>query len=323
MVVGSAARALCGPAPGRDGVKVLVIGREGQLSSSLARRGAGHPWLQLAFAGRPVLDLERPETIEAAVAQAMPDAIVNAAAYTAVDRAEDETDLAFRINAEGAGAVARAAAARDIPIIQISTDYVFDGSAREPYREDAPLAPINVYGRSKAAGEQQVRDAAADHLIVRTSWVYSPFGHNFLKTMLRLGESNDEVTVVGDQVGSPTSALDLADGLIAALAHWNGGARTGLGATYHLAGSGFASWFEFAQEIFRDAADAGLAAARVRQIATADWPTPARRPVSSKLDSSRFRADFGFQMPAWQDSVREVIAMLARARTPSSASGTA
>ena len=291
-------------------MKVLVTGREGQLARSLIERSARHPGIAMVALGRPELDLEAPGSAAAAVRAAAPDVVINAAAYTAVDLAEDEPERAMRINGDAAGEVASAAREVGAAIVQISTDYVFQGSGDGAYREDAATAPLGAYGRSKLEGEEQVSKKNPDHVIVRTAWVYSPFGQNFVKTMMRVAETRDLVTVVEDQRGNPTSALDLADALLAMLERWRQGERTGLGSVYHLAGSGRASWFGLAEAIFEECRSLGLPAADVRPIRTADWPTKAVRPANSTLDSSRFTSDFGFHMPEWRRSAAEVVRRL-------------
>jgi dTDP-4-dehydrorhamnose reductase len=295
-------------------MRVLVTGEQGQLARSLTVRAAGISGLELETVGRPRLDLERPESIEEAVRAAAPDVIVNAAAYTAVDAAEDEPERAFRINAEAAGELAAAARRQGARIIQISTDYVFDGTGEGPYAETAPTRPIGVYGRSKLEGEQRVAQANPDHVVLRTAWVYSPYGHNFVKTMLGAATKRSELTVVADQQGNPTAAGDIADGILALVARWRETPGLGLGGTYHLAGTGVASWFEFATAIFEEARRNGLPAAAVKPIRTSDWPTRAARPANSVLDSRRFAADFGFRAPPWRESTAAVVAELAGRR---------
>jgi dTDP-4-dehydrorhamnose reductase len=292
-------------------MRVLVTGAQGQLALSLARRAAAVPGLDLRTAGRPELDLERSETIAPAIRAAAPDVVVNAAAYTAVDKAEDEPERAFRINGAAAGEVAAAARRHGARIIQISTDYVFDGTGEGPYSENAPTSPLGAYGRSKLEGEWRVAEANPDHVVVRTAWVYSPFGHNFVKTMLAAATKRSELTVVADQRGNPTAAEDIADGLLALIGRWREQPDLGLRGTYHLAGSGVASWFEFAAAIFGEAARNGLPIASVKPIRTADWPTRAARPANSVLDSSRFAADFGYRAPPWRQSMAAVVAELA------------
>jgi dTDP-4-dehydrorhamnose reductase len=287
-------------------MKLLVTGTEGQLARSLAERVRLHPAIELVACGRPELDLEVAGSAAAAIARAAPDIVINAAAYTAVDQAEDEPGRAFRINADAAGEVAAAAANVGAAVIQLSTDYVFDGQGSGPYREDAQVNPLGVYGRSKLAGEEQVRAANPRHAIVRTAWVYSPFGRNFVKSIMAAAGVRDRLTVVDDQRGSPTSALDLAEGLLAMVE-----AGGGWGETYHLAGHGEASWCAFAREIMDQCAANGLPHVPVEPIRTEDWPTRAIRPRNSVLDSGRFEQAFGVVMPDWRSATRQLVARLA------------
>ena len=293
-------------------MKILLTGRGGQLVNCLIERCAGRTGLEAIALGRSQLDLERPETLGEPIAAASPDVIVNAAAFTAVDLAEDEPELARIVNADAAGAIAAAARGCGARIIQISTDYVFDGNSSAPYRDDAPTNPLGVYGATKCEGEEKVRAANPDHLIMRTAWLYSPFGRNFVRTMMQLSETRDSVSVVADQHGNPTSAFDLADGLITVLNAWRDGRKTGLGQTYHLAGTGITTWFGFAEAIFDQCRAVGLPAARVLPVASADWPTRAVRPRNSALDCTRFEADFGFRAPAWQASLSTVVNRLGK-----------
>ena len=286
-------------------MRVLVTGLQSQLARSLQEKALVHPDIQLELAGRPQLELSEPGRAAAIIAERRPDVVINAAAYTMVDQAESEPELAFRINGDAAGEVAAAAREVGAKVIQISTDYVFDGNAAAPYTEDAPTAPLGVYGRSKLAGEEQVRAGNPDHLIVRTSWVYSPFGHNFVKTMLRLAADRNELRIVSDQKGCPTSALDLADALLATLSRvrdW--------GATYHLAAPEPCSWADLASAVFEASRTAGGPSADVIPIPTAEYPTPARRPMYSVLDSGRFARDFGIRLPRWENSVADVVERL-------------
>lgn len=289
---------------------MLVTGSQGQLARSLMERGNGRAGMEILAIGRPELDLEIPGSAAALIGSVAPDVVINAAAYTAVDQAEDEPERAMRINGEAAGEIAAAARAVGAPVIQISTDYVFDGTSDVPYTEDAPTNPLNVYGRSKLAGEELVREANPDHLILRTSWVYSPFGHNFVKTMMRLAETRDKISVVADQVGNPTSALDLADAILRTLEPRAADGATGLGRTYHLAGKGSASWFQFAQYIFEECRALGLPSAEVQPIATASWPTKAARPPNSRLDSSLFARQFSYEIANWKESTSKTLRML-------------
>lgn len=288
-------------------IKVLVTGREGQLARSLQERGSDLDWLTLQAAGRPLLDLECSASVGASIERAAPDVVINAAAYTAVDQAEDEPERAFAINAAGATAVAAAAHACGARMVQISTDYVFDGRCADPYPADAATNPLGVYGRSKLAGEEGVRAACPGAIILRTAWVYSPYGKNFVKTIVAASDTRDALEVVSDQHGNPTSALDLADGLLEMLYAWRQGADTGLGATYHLAGSGAASWYDLAVAVLEEKAEMGGRTVPVRPIRTADWPTRAARPRNSMLDTSAFTSDFGYRSPPWRASVAHTL----------------
>jgi len=291
-------------------MRIVVTGTEGQLARSLIEHARLHSQIELVTIGRPDVDLETPGSAAAAIELAAPDVVINAAAYTAVDQAEDEPDRAFRINADAAGEVAAAAAKAGAAVIHVSTDYVFDGSGTGPYREDAAVNPLGVYGRSKLAGEEQVRAANPRHAIVRTAWVYSPFGRNFVKSIMAAADVRDRLTVVDDQRGSPSSALDLADGLLV-MAQSGGG----WGGTYHLAGGGEASWCEFAREIMAQCAANALPSVPVDPIRTDEWPTKAVRPRNSVLDSAKFEQAFGFVMPDWRQSLRVVVERLARETT--------
>lgn len=290
-------------------MKLLVTGAHGQVAQSLVERSAAFPGIELIAVGRPELDLEQPRGVERIISDFAPAFVINAAAYTAVDEAEREPDRAFRINAQAAGEVAAAAARAGAAIIQLSTDYVFDGTAEQPYDETAAANPLNVYGKSKLAGEEAVRAANPRHLIVRTAWVYSPFGKNFVKTMTAAASSRDRLSVVADQLGTPSSALDLADGLLRMIE-----AGSSFGQTYHLAGTGQTSWYEFALGIMNECRKRGLAAAEVQPIASSDWPTLAHRPANSALNSCKFERDFGYSLPRWQDSLAQVIERLSQSR---------
>jgi dTDP-4-dehydrorhamnose reductase len=281
---------------------VLVTGAQGQLARSLAERARRSPTVELVAVGRPKLELELPARAEETIAAIAPDWVINAAAYTGVDDAERDAERAFRINAEGAGAIAAAAAAVGAAIIQISTDYVFDGAAADPYDETAKPNPLGVYGRSKLAGEEQVRLANRRHLIVRTAWLYSPFGKNFVKTMMNAARSRDVLRVVDDQRGSPTSAADLADALFRMI---EVGPR--FGETYHVAGTGSASWHDFAQAIMDDCRRRGAPAAEVHPVSSGEWPTRAIRPSNSALNSGKFAKEFKHELPDWRSSLAATI----------------
>ena len=282
-------------------LRLAVTGTQGQVVRALQERAA-EAGITVVAIGRPALDLASGAV--GALVDAQADAIVNAAAYTAVDQAESEPDLAMAVNGSGAGAVARVAASLGVPLIHISTDYVFDGSADRPYRESDPVGPASAYGRSKLEGERQVAAAQPDHAILRTAWLYSPWGRNFVRTMLRLAAEHDEVAVVDDQRGSPTSALDLADAVI-------GVARNlvdrpddpSLRGVFHAAGGGETSWAGLAAAVFAEAARCGARPTRVRLIATAAYPTPARRPANSRLDCTRLRCAHAIALPDWHSSL--------------------
>ncbi|MBB4860593.1 dTDP-4-dehydrorhamnose reductase [Novosphingobium chloroacetimidivorans] len=291
-------------------MKIAVTGNTGQVVSGLIERGAiaGHVVIPL---GRPDLDLADPNTVLRVLQDASPDAIVSAAAYTAVDKAEAEVELAHAVNAEGAGAVARAAKALGVPLVHISTDYVFSGTLNRPYVETDPTGPTGVYGTSKLAGEQAVLDAhPTGTAVLRTAWVYSPFGGNFVKTMLRLAEDRDEVSVVADQVGNPTSALDIADGVLKVVSNLKADRDVALRGVFHMTAQGTASWADLATAIFSISTEKGGPSARVRRIATVDYPTPATRPANSRLDCSLIQRTHGITLPPWQSALETVIARL-------------
>ncbi|MBM6579606.1 dTDP-4-dehydrorhamnose reductase [Microvirga sp. BT689] len=291
-------------------MRIIVIGKEGQVARSLAERARAHG-AQAVLVGRPKLDLADPSGIEDALIETGGDVIVNAAAYTAVDQAEAAPELAEAINGIGAGVVAGTAAAMNVPLIHLSTDYVFDGTADHPYREDDPVAPLGAYGASKLLGEEAVAAEAENYAILRTAWIYSPFGKNFVKTMLRLAGDRDEIGVVADQFGSPTSALDIADGIIAVSRNLlEKPEDRNLRGLFHMAGTGFASWAEFATEIFALSARFGGPSARVRLIASADYPTPAKRPANSRLDCTKLKERHDVVLPPWRTSLEPCVKRL-------------
>lgn len=294
-------------------LRLLMIGTGGQVSTALAERAEKHN-VEITALGYPALDLAASaETIRQAVIEAAracnAQAIVNTAAYTAVDKAEDEPDLAMAVNGIAPGAIASAADAMKIPVVHISTDYVFDGGKDGLWLEDDPKAPLGVYGRTKLAGEIAVSDAAADHVTLRTAWVYAPYGANFVKTMLRLAsEGKKEISVVADQFGCPTSALDIADA-ICIVAH-NLVAEpdnTELRGVFHLVGEGETNWAGFARAIFDGARDRNAPFASVRDIVTSEYPTKAKRPANSRLDISRIARLHGVRPPPWKKSLDVVL----------------
>ncbi|MEO0496416.1 MAG: dTDP-4-dehydrorhamnose reductase [Pseudomonadota bacterium] len=286
---------------------ILIVGKNGQLARSLERASLpGHPvWL-----ARRELDLAKPEEISAVLQAHKPDIVVNAAAYTAVDAAEDDALTAKAVNADGPKALAECCKLIDATLIHISTDYVFDGTLDQPYTETAPTSPLGVYGTTKLAGEQAIADSGCNYAIVRTAWVYSPFGNNFLKTMLRVAGSRDELNVVADQVGNPTSALDLADAIAAMIASWQKDPACGLNKIYHVAGTNAASWADFAEQIFTFSKAQGGPFAKVNRIPSSQYPTPAARPANSRLSTALFSSTFDFTMPHWQSSTEAVVAEL-------------
>lgn len=274
---------------------ILVFGKTGQVATELQARAD-----VLALA-RDRADLSDPGACAAAIRDAKPDAVINAAAHTAVDQAESEEDLATVINGEAPAAMARACADLGIPFVHISTDYVFDGSGEAPWPVDAPSAPLCAYGHSKLKGEEGVRAAGGTHAILRTSWVVSAHGKNFVKTMLRLGAERAKLTIVADQVGGPTAAGDIAEACLSIAAQLR--ADPSKSGTYHFSGAPDVSWADFAREIF---AQAGLACT-VEDIPSSDFPTPARRPANSRLDCSTTAAAFGIARPDWRHSLSLIL----------------
>lgn len=295
---------------------VLVFGGNGQVGRELLRALA--PLGTVVAATRSgtlhdgsaceTADFDQPDRLPALLDRVRPAMVVNAAAYTAVDRAEQEPEAAFRANAQAPGVIARWCAAHGVPLVHYSTDYVFDGQGNAPYREDAPTAPLGVYGASKRDGEDAVRAAGGRHLIFRTAWVYAAHGGNFLRTMLRVGAEREQLRVVADQIGTPTPAALIADVTAQTLRH-----PGGLSGTWHLTASGQTSWHGFAEAIFAEAAAAGVLAKApvVEAIPSSAYPTPARRPAWSVLDNCRLQQDFGIVLPAWQDGLTRVMAEIA------------
>ena len=291
-------------------MRILVTGREGQVARSLAERAAADADIELVSIGRPQLDLLQPETIRPAILAARPDVVVSAAAHTAVDQAEDEPERAFAINAMGAGAVASAAAEAGAAIIHLSTDYVFSGELEGERVETDATDPQSVYGRSKLDGEEAVAAANPRHVILRTAWVYSPFGKNFAKTMLALARQHDRVRVVADQWGNPTAAADVAEGILRIARTIIADRQPETCGIFHLAGEGDTNWAGFARQIFATSASLGGPSAEVEDITTADYPTKARRPRNSRLSCEKLLEVHGWRPPAWQNSCRTVVERL-------------
>lgn len=276
-------------------MKLLVFGKTGQVARELV-----HCRPDAMFLSRQDVDLTDAAACKTTIAQHGPDVVINAAAYTAVDRAEDEEALAMRINADAPGAMAEACAKRYIPFLHISTDYVFDGSGEAPWTPDAATAPLGAYGRSKLAGEKAVVAAGGLYAILRTAWVFSAHGNNFVKTMLHLSQTRDRLTIVADQVGCPTPASDIATTLLALAQALQNGQGGGL---YHYGGAPSVSWADFAREIF---AQAGKAVA-VQNISSAEYPTRAARPHNSRLDCSRLEEELSIRPADWKSGLRSVL----------------
>ncbi|MCP1650440.1 dTDP-4-dehydrorhamnose reductase [Pseudomonas nitroreducens] len=292
---------------------ILILGANGQVGWELQRSLA--PLGRLLVCDRQRGDLEDLDGLRAMIREQRPAIIVNAAAYTAVDKAESDPERTQRVNAEAVGLLAKLAGELDAWLVHYSTDYVFDGQGDRPFREDHPTAPLNVYGRTKLAGEQAIRESGCRHLIFRTSWVYATRGANFAKTMLRLAGDRDELRVVADQVGAPTSAELIADVTAQALStlrqHPQAEQLTGI---YHLAAGGETSWHGFARFVIAEATNLGMSlrtpAERVLPITTQEYPLPAVRPANSRLDTTRLRETFGLTLPDWQFHVRRMLVEL-------------
>lgn len=286
--------------------RLLVLGANGQVGHELLR--AETP-AQLEIAGltRSDLDVSDRDAFPRVLAERRPDIVVNAAAYTAVDKAESESERAIAVNRDAVGFLAEACREHNVPLLHISTDYVFDGTKDGPYREDDPVSPLGVYGRSKLEGEERLRATLDRHVILRTAWVFGAHGHNFVKTMLRLADTRDELSVVDDQRGCPTSAADIAAALLEVAAQASSGSAVPWG-TYHFASAGPTTWHGFATEIFRQReALTGKRAPKVNAITTADYPTPAQRPANSVLACDKIREAFGIEQPNWRESVNSMM----------------
>lgn len=276
-------------------MNLLVFGKTGQVARELQRIAPDATYL-----GREDADLMNPAACAAAVTAHDADAIINAAAWTAVDKAETEEPAATTVNGEAPTAMAQAAAAKGIPFLHISTDYVFDGTGDQPFAPDHPTGPLGAYGRSKLAGEQGVRAAGGSHLILRTSWVVSAHGSNFVKTMLRLGAERESLDVVADQIGGPTPAAAIARALLTATKALTEGAK---GGTHHFSGTPDTSWADFARAIMAEAA----LSCRINDIPSTEYPTPAKRPLNSRLDCSALTSAFGIPRPDWREGLKGIV----------------
>jgi dTDP-4-dehydrorhamnose reductase len=287
-------------------MKILVTGSKGQLGSELVRQGDRFD-AEMVGVDLPKTDISDKAAVSRTLSALRPAVVINAAAYTAVDKAESDQENAFAVNRNGPANLAGCCAESGIPLIHISTDFVFDGKKRMPYIETDPVSPLNIYGKSKAEGEQAVRLNIPEHLIIRTSWLYGVFGNNFVKTMLRLGAEKEVIRVVADQHGCPTSAADLAEALLTiAVRIWdNTGVEWG---TYHYSGRGITTWHCFAEKILELARPYGrIRAERADPIATSEYPTPAKRPAFSALDCGEIQNTFGIIPRPWQESLKIVI----------------
>ena len=289
---------------------ILVAGKTGQLARCLVDV-AEQRALPIIAVGRPEFDLEDSGSIDRAVDAALPRAIVNAAGYTAVDRAESEPERAFAVNRDGAERLAATARRLQIPFVHVSTDYVFDGRKSSTYFEDDIPCPLGVYGRSKLEGELAVMDTNPDALVFRTSWVYSPYGTNFLKTVLRLADTRDVVRVVDDQRGAPTAAIDVASAIVDALGQVNEKTAQTRAGIYHVTAAGETTWYGFAKVIFSGWHDRGHRVPVLEPIASADYPSLVERPANSRLDCGKIDRVFGIRMPLWSMSVGACLDMLA------------
>jgi len=285
-------------------LKVLILGAGGQVGRELARARWPVGW-SIDPRDRAGLDILDPAAVEAGLRDARPDLVVNAAAYTAVDRAESEPEAARAANAEAPGRIAAAAAARGAALVHVSTDYVFDGTGDRPWREDDPIRPVNVYGRTKAEGEERVRAATAAHVVLRTSWVFAAHGSNFVRTMIRLAGERSELRVVDDQRGGPTAAAAIAAAVVGVAGAIAGGARPW--GTYHFAGTPDTTWAGFAEAVFAGLAARGMARPAVVRVASAEYPTPAARPANSMLDCDRYTRVFGRPRPDWRADLAVVL----------------
>jgi dTDP-4-dehydrorhamnose reductase len=290
-------------------MKIVVIGVNGQLGWELNRQGKQQGF-DVVPADLPDFDITDPPAVENLVTQTSADVIINAAAYTAVDRAESDPQLAFAINRDGPAHLAAACAALGVALIHVSTDYVFDGTQKEPYVESDPISPLGVYGQSKAAGEEAVRKILPAHIMIRTAWLYGVHGNNFVKTMLRLGHEKEIIRVVSDQVGCPTNAADLAQAILLIAARIAAGREIKWG-TYHYCGDSATSWHGFAETIFSLARrQATLLVKKVEPIATAEFPTPVKRPANSVLNCDLIKNHFGVHTRPWKESLAETIKQL-------------
>jgi dTDP-4-dehydrorhamnose reductase len=288
-------------------LKLLILGANGQLGQELTElcKTRGLP----AFsASKNACDIAEPDQVIATIKSSNPDVVVNAAAYTQVDGAESNGELAFRVNRDGASVVAGVSATLNVPLIHISTDYVFDGAKAVPYVEEDEVQPLGTYGLSKEAGEREIRRLSPRHIILRTAWVYGAFGKNFLKTMVNLAATRENWGVVDDQIGTPTATLDIAEAVLCAAT--KAASADGPRGTYHLAGAAEGTWYAFARDIVAEQAKYTGKTPHIRALATEEYPTVARRPKNSRLNSDQFAATFGYRALSWRERVPSVVEAL-------------
>ena len=291
-------------------MKILITGAQGQVGKELSAISINKGF-DVVAAGRVDLDITETQIVEEYISQHQPDIVINAAAHTAVDKAESEQDLAFAINHNGAKNIALACSKLTIPLLHISTDYVFDGSQSDPYSENDAVSPLGVYGESKWQGEEVIRKNLESHIILRVAWVFGAQGNNFVKTMLRLGKDRDELNVVADQFGGPSPAKNIAETLINLVEQYQKD-KTLTWGTYHYCGKSKTTWYDFATEIFKLAFEIGLLDKKVKvnPITTAEYPTPAKRPSNSMLNCTKLKTTFGIDMPEWKDALKKVLTEL-------------
>ena len=296
-------------------MRIVVTGKVGQVVTALQAQAARYDDIELITLGRPDIDLADLSSLEAPIKAANPDVILSVAAYTAVDKAESEPELAQTINGDAPGELARLAASLNIPILHLSTDYVFAGDKDEVYLETDPTGPVSVYGRTKLSGEDKIKAETDNYVILRTAWVYSPYGNNFVKTMLRLGASRDEVGVVSDQLGCPTYAPEIARALLAIARQVVNDPDPILRGTFNLTGQGETSWAGFAEAIFEEATDTLGRTVRVNAIPTSAYPTPAKRPANSRLSGAKLDEVYGLQLDPWGVSLKTCLDELTAVKT--------
>ncbi|KQX44821.1 MULTISPECIES: dTDP-4-dehydrorhamnose reductase [unclassified Ensifer] len=295
--------------------RIVVTGLKGQVVQSFVEQGNGRSDFEVIPLGRPQLDLKDPSCIDGVIRAAAPDVIISAAAYTAVDHAEADETRAYAINAVAPQELARVAKALNIPIIHLSTDYVFDGTKSTPYTESDRVCPVNVYGKSKWEGERTVAAGTDNHVILRTAWVYSPFGKNFVRTIIRNAQGRTELPVVMDQAGNPTSALDLATAIFGIAKNLLASDEQALRGTFHLAGTGDASWADLAEEILALSQELGGPSAKVNRILATGYPTAAARPSNSRLNCSKIARHHGISLPYWKSSIEATVRRVVQHRT--------